>query len=100
MFDKYIIAALLGSLFFAFELVISKQILPYYSSITFYFLRCLLMFLITLIIFKPKTKIKNNTKILTLIAGAILVLVDNISNRDGFIKGYRQGTESVGEKKD
>ena len=73
MFDKYIIAALFGSLFFAFELVISKQILPYYSSITFYFLRCLFIFLIALAIFHPKTKIKNNTKMLTLIAAAIWI---------------------------
>ncbi|MEK6936327.1 MAG: DMT family transporter [Nanoarchaeota archaeon] len=73
IFDKYIIAALLGSLFFAIEMVISKFILSFYSSITFYFLRCLFVFLITLAIFQPKTKISNSTKILTLIASGIWI---------------------------
>ena len=35
VYNKYIIAALIGSLFFAVELVVSKLILPYYSSLTF-----------------------------------------------------------------
>lgn len=73
--NKYIIAALLGSLFFAVELVISKAILSYYSSLTFYFLRCLLIFLITAIIFHPSiSSIKNKTKILMLISGVIWVI--------------------------
>src|SRR3989344_3438911 len=54
VFDKYIIAALLGSLFFAIELVASKFILDYYNPFTFYFLRCLFIFIITIIIFHPK----------------------------------------------
>jgi drug/metabolite transporter (DMT)-like permease len=52
--NKYFIAALAGSLFFALELVISKLILNFYSPITFYFLRCLLVFIISYLIFKPK----------------------------------------------
>ncbi|MFA6269562.1 MAG: hypothetical protein WC652_07120, partial [archaeon] len=52
--NKYFIAALLGSLFFALELVLSKLILEFYSPITFYFLRCLFVFLISLILFRPK----------------------------------------------
>ena len=72
--NKYITAAILGSLFFAVELVISKAILPYYSSLTFYFLRCLLIFLITAFIFHPEiSSIKNKTKILMLLSGAIWV---------------------------
>jgi drug/metabolite transporter (DMT)-like permease len=72
--NKYIIAALLGSFFFAVELVISKAILPYYSSLTFYFLRCLLIFLITAFIFHPSIKsIKNKTKLLMLLSGIIWV---------------------------
>jgi drug/metabolite transporter (DMT)-like permease len=72
--NKYIIAALLGSFFFALELVISKSILPYYSSLTFYFLRCLLIFLITAFIFHPSIKsIKNKTKLLMLLSGVIWV---------------------------
>jgi len=73
VYDKYIIAALLGSFFFAVELVISRAILPYYSSLTFYFLRCLTVFLITLAIFRPKNNLKLNTKLLILISGAIWV---------------------------
>lgn len=73
--NKYIIAAILGSFFFAIELVISKAILPYYSSLTFYFLRCLLIFLITAFIFHPSIKsIKTKTKILMLISGVIWVI--------------------------
>tara|TARA_Y100000310_G_scaffold85798_1_gene82640 strand:+ start:23573 stop:24433 length:861 start_codon:yes stop_codon:yes gene_type:complete len=73
VYNKYIIAALLGSLFFAVELVISKAILPYYSSLTFYFLRSITIFLITLAIFRPKVSLKNSTKLLMLIGGAIWV---------------------------
>ena len=74
VYDKYIIAALIGSFLFAVELVISKLILSYYSSLTFYFLRCLFIFLITFIIFKPKMNLKPKTSILLLITGAIWVI--------------------------
>lgn len=73
-YDKYIIAALLGSLFFAIELVASKLILSYYNSFTFYFLRCLLIFIITLLIFRPKDKIKNKVKFYIFITAAIWVV--------------------------
>jgi drug/metabolite transporter (DMT)-like permease len=56
VFDKYIISALLGSLLFAVELVLSKLILPYYSSWTFYFLRCVVILIIALIILRPNFK--------------------------------------------
>lgn len=73
-YNKHMIAALLGSFFFAVELVISRAILPYYSSLTFYFLRCLFIFLITAVIFQPNiTSIQTKTKILILITGAIWV---------------------------
>lgn len=74
VFNKYIIAALLGSLFFAIELVISRTILPYYSSLTFYFLRCLFIFLITGLIFHPSIKsLENKTKLLMLLSGIIWI---------------------------
>jgi len=38
-FNKYFIAAIIGSFFFAFELVPSKLILDFYSPISFYFIR-------------------------------------------------------------
>ena len=53
-FNKYFLSAILGSFFFALELVISRLILDYYSSLTFYFLRCAFIFLFSLIIFRPK----------------------------------------------
>jgi drug/metabolite transporter (DMT)-like permease len=72
--DKYLVAALFGSLFFAIELVISKSILQYYSSITFYFLRCLSIFLFTLLIFRPKIKMKNKVKVMVFIAAILWVI--------------------------
>ena len=73
-FNKHLIAAFLGSLFFALELVTSKAILPYYSGITFYFIRCFSIFIITFAIFRPKlSKINNKFKGIILIVGAIWV---------------------------
>jgi len=53
-FNKYVVSAVLGSLFFALELVSSRLILDYYSPISFYFIRCSAIFLFSLIIFQPK----------------------------------------------
>jgi drug/metabolite transporter (DMT)-like permease len=53
-FNKYFLAAIAGSFFFALELVVSRLILDFYSPISFYFLRCLSIFLISLIAFQPK----------------------------------------------
>jgi drug/metabolite transporter (DMT)-like permease len=55
-FNKYFMAAIFGSLFFAMELVTSRLILEYYSSLTFYFIRCLSVFIISIIIFHPRLK--------------------------------------------
>jgi drug/metabolite transporter (DMT)-like permease len=74
VFDKYITAALLGSLFFAIELVLSKFILQYYNSFTFYFLRCLIIFLITWAIFKPKFKVDKKTGSFIFLTGIIWVI--------------------------
>lgn len=51
--NKYGLAALLGSLFFAIELVISKSILSFYTPLTFYFIRCFFIFATTFIFFRP-----------------------------------------------
>ncbi len=53
-FNKYFIAATLGSLFFALELVVSRLILDYYSPFSFYFVRCSSLFLIGIIALRPK----------------------------------------------
>ena len=71
-FNKYFIAAILGSFFFALELVISRLILNYYSPITFYFIRCSSIFLISLIAFRPKLKsIEKKSWGIILITGVI-----------------------------
>lgn len=73
-FNKYLIAALLASLFFAIELVASRAILPYYSGITFYFIRCLAIFIFTFAIFRSSPKCIDKTSgILIFITGAIWV---------------------------
>ncbi|MBI2045116.1 DMT family transporter [Candidatus Pacearchaeota archaeon] len=58
-FNKYFIAAILGSFFFALELVISRLILDFYSPITFYFMRCALILAISLIAFRPNLNTFN-----------------------------------------
>jgi drug/metabolite transporter (DMT)-like permease len=56
-FNKYFIAAILASFFFALELIISRLILDFYNPVTFYFIRCSAIFLISLILFKSNFKI-------------------------------------------
>ncbi|MCK5149448.1 DMT family transporter [Candidatus Pacearchaeota archaeon] len=71
-FNKYFIAAILGSFFFALELIISRLILDHYSPITFYFIRCSFIFLFSLIVFRPKLKsIEKKSWALILIAGIV-----------------------------
>ncbi|MFH1917669.1 MAG: DMT family transporter [Nanoarchaeota archaeon] len=53
-FNKYFLAAIAGSLFFALELIVSRLILNYYNPLSFYFLRCSSIFLISIILFRPK----------------------------------------------
>ncbi len=55
-FNPYFVAAVFGSFFFALELVISRLILDFYSPVTFYFLRSLSIFFISLLIFRPDFK--------------------------------------------
>jgi len=73
-FNKYLIAALLASLFFAIELVASRAILPYYSGITFYFIRCAAIFIFTFAIFRSSPKFIDKTSgFLILVTGAIWI---------------------------
>jgi drug/metabolite transporter (DMT)-like permease len=53
-FNKYFVAAIFGSLFFALELVLSRLILDFYSPLAFYFIRCFFIALISLALFSPK----------------------------------------------
>jgi len=59
-FNKYFVAAIIGSLFFALELVTSRLILDFYSPITFYFLRCLAILAISFVLFKPHLKLLSS----------------------------------------
>lgn len=52
--DKYSIAALAGSFFFAVELTLSKSLLRFYDPLSFYFIRCFLIFLLSIMIFRSK----------------------------------------------
>lgn len=73
-FNKYALATLGGSFLFALELVISDSILAYYSSFSFYFVRCLLVFVISLLIFRPKIKGYGKKAVwLTVLVGIIWV---------------------------
>jgi len=74
-FNKYFVAAILGSLFFGLELVTSKLILEYYNPMTFYFIRGVFVLLFFLIIFHPNIKNQTRkTKLTVLCIGAIWVL--------------------------
>ena len=71
-FNKYFIAAAAGSFFFALELIISRLMLDFYSPITFYFLRCSAIFILSFAIFKPKfSNLDKKIKIQILITGVI-----------------------------
>ncbi|MFC1710633.1 EamA family transporter [Nanoarchaeota archaeon] len=73
-FNKYFLAAVLGSFLYALELVLSRLILDFYSPISFYFLRCLGIVILGFILFKPKFKkldIKHRWEILAI--GALWV---------------------------
>jgi len=61
-FNKYAWSAILGSLFFALELIISKEILSLYPPLVFYLIRCTGIFLVSLFLFKSNPyKIKKST---------------------------------------
>ena len=73
-FNKYAIAAIIGSFLFAIELVLSKPLLNYYNPITFYFLRSLWILVITWAVFYRKlTGIKSKIKFLVLALGTMAV---------------------------
>ena len=74
-FNKYFIAAILGSFFFALELVLTRLILDFYSPTTFYFLRCSAIFLISLAIFRPSLKgVNKSIGIKIFITGVVWVI--------------------------
>ncbi len=62
-FSKYYLAALGGSFFFASELITSRFILDYFNPITFYFLRCSFILLLSIVLLRPKMPKSLNAKI-------------------------------------
>lgn len=74
-FNKYFLAAIAGSFFFALELVTSRLILDFYTPVSFYFLRCSAIFLISYLIFRPKfSKLDKKVRWEILLVGALWVL--------------------------
>jgi drug/metabolite transporter (DMT)-like permease len=67
-FDKYIIAAIIGGLFFSIELVLTNFILSYYNPLTFYFIRCLGVLILLGILFRKNIKFtdKKTSIVITL----------------------------------
>lgn len=85
-FNKYFLAAIVGSFFFALELIVSNLILNLYSPVTFYFLRCSAILLISFIIFRSKlSNIESKLKLKMLLVGAIWV-VYRVVTYYGYIK--------------
>ncbi|MBI3334028.1 DMT family transporter [Candidatus Pacearchaeota archaeon] len=72
--DRYMVAAYLGSFLFAVELVASKTIISLYNPFFFYFLRCLCIFALAIIIFRPSFKIFGREQKLSLLIIGIGVL--------------------------
>ncbi len=74
-FNKYFTAAIIGSFLFALEVIISNLILEFYSPVTFYFLRCLGVFILSLILFRTKLSgVDKKLKIDLVMVGIIWVL--------------------------
>lgn len=75
IYDKYILAALLGSFFFSLELIASSFILQYYNPFLFYFFRCFFIFVICYAIFKPNGKeLNKKISFMILVLGAMWVV--------------------------
>ena len=85
-FNKYFIAAILGSFFFALELVTSRLILDFYSPISFYFLRCSFIFLFSFVLFKPKFKYLDKKIKLEVLVVGILWVIYRIIIYYGYVK--------------
>jgi drug/metabolite transporter (DMT)-like permease len=74
-FNRYFIAAILGSFFFALELIISRLILDFYSPVSFYFFRSASVLILSFLIFRPSLKVMDlKTKWIVLATGAIWVI--------------------------
>jgi len=84
--NKYFLSAILGSLFFAFEIVLSMLILNFYSPITFHIIRCIGISIIVMLIFKPKLFPTNKKLKLHIILVGIIWTAYRIITYYGYIK--------------
>jgi len=84
-FNKYFIAAILGSFFFALELVTSRLILNFYTPMSFYFLRSLGIFLFSFIIFRPKFNKLSGKVRLEIFLTAIFWVIYRVSVYYGYL---------------
>jgi len=84
-FNKFFIAAIIGSFFFGLELVVSRLILDYYSPISFYFLRASSIFLLSLALFRPNFKNIDKTARKEIIIVGILWVIYRIMIYYGYI---------------
>lgn len=85
-FNKYFVSAIIGSFFFAIEIVVSNLILHFYSPATFYFLRCLGVFILSMIIFHPKLSGTDKRFKIELIAVGIIWIVYRVVAYYGYLK--------------
>jgi drug/metabolite transporter (DMT)-like permease len=85
-FNKYFVIAIFGSFFFALELVLSKLILDFYSPITFYFLRCLFVFIASFILFKPNLKSLDKKTSFNILLVAGIWVIYRIAIYWGYLK--------------
>ena len=74
-FSKPFRFALIASVFFALELVLSNLILENYSSFSFYFIRSFLIFFFSWLIFRPKLKHSVERKVYFQVLAAAAILV-------------------------
>lgn len=84
-FNKYFTAAIIGSFFFALEIIVSNLILEFYSPVTFYFFRCLGIFLFSIIIFRTKLTGVNKTLRIDLVMISIIWVLYRVVAYYGYL---------------
>jgi len=86
-FNKYFLAAIAGSFFFALELVLSRLLLEFYSPFAFYFVRCASIFLFGFIIFRERVpRDLDHTTIFHIFVAAAVWVVYRIAIYYGYMK--------------
>jgi len=84
--NKYFLASIFGSLFFALELICSVFILDFYNPFSFYFLRCVGVAIIAVVFFKPQFKELNKKMDFTILGIAALWVVYRVIVYYGYMQ--------------